>query len=613
MSRRGLFRTGDAAIDALHYTTTRPGAVVARGMRVARARRVTCSRPDDPKSPEWTVARRLARVPHLRRYGEIVGVLVKYGFVDVVDALHLRGYLAAGRRVLSALGHPSHPEPSREVRLRLALEELGPTFVKFGQALSTRTDLFPPALVAELTRLQDDVPPLPPGTAERAIEASLGRPVADVFRTFETGPIAAASIAQVHRATLHSGEVVAVKIRRPGIESVIEADLAILQDLALLAGRYLPDASLYSLGELVSEFARTIRRELDLVREGRLIERVASGFAGDPTVRLPRIYWPLSTASVLTMEFLEGVKVSAVGTDEAPDLDPRLVARRGADAVLRQVFVHGLFHADPHPGNILVLPGSVVAFIDFGIVGRINREMRDRLAETILAIHARDADRLAQIVLDVATPLQAVDRRALARDIEEMLDVYAGRALGELSLGALFTSITDAMARHRLKLPADLMLLVKAVTTIEGVGRRLDPSLEMIEHATPFVQRLVEQRYTPSAVMLRTAAAGQELLGALRTLPADLVEITGRIRAEGMQVQFVHRNLDFFVREMDRSSNRLSFAVVIAAIVIASSIMVHAGAGPHVFGYPALGLAGFVTAAILGIGLVIGILRSGRL
>jgi ubiquinone biosynthesis protein len=549
----------------------------------------------------------------MRRYSEIVSVLVKYGFVDAVEALHLRRYLAAGRRILAALGHDGHPEPSRAVRLRLALEELGPTFIKFGQALSMRADLLPPDVVAELALLQDSAPALQAGVAEQAVEHALNYPIQDLFIEFDPEPLAAASIAQVHRATLPSGEMAAVKVRRPGIGAVIESDLAILADLARLAERYLPDAALYSPGALVEEFARTIRREQDLVREGRLIERVAAQFAGDPTVRFPRICWPLTTPAVLTMEFLEGVKVSSVGSEEAPDLDPQLVARRGADAVLKQILVNGLFHADPHPGNILVLPGSVVAFIDFGIVGRINRQMRDWLAETIMAVHRHDADRLADIVATVATPLRPVDMRELSRDLEEMLDTYADLALGDLSLGALFGSITDAMARHRLKLPADLLLLIKSVTTIEAVGRQLDPTFKIVEHATPLVESLIEQKLSPQALALRTADAGHEVLSALRTLPVNLAEITRKIRADGMQVQFVHRNLDFFVREMDRSSNRLSFAVVIAAIVIGSSIIVHAAAGPQAFGYPLLGLAGFVAAGVLGIGLAIGILRSGRL
>ena len=313
------------------------------------------------------------------------------------------------------------------------------------------------------------------------------------------------------------------------------------------------------------------------------------------------------------MEFLDGVKVSAVGTAEEPDLDARLVARRGADAVLKQILVNGLFHGDPHPGNILVLPGSVVGFIDFGIVGRVNRALRDRLAETVVAVHQHDADRIADLVVAVAAPLRRVDMTELSRDIEEMLDLYSDLPLGQLSMSALFGSITEAMARHRLKLPADLLLLIKSVSTIEAVGRRLDPDFAIVEHAAPFVEALIGRKHSPGALAMRAADAGREMVSAARTLPGNLAEITRKIRADGLQVQFVHRNFDFFVREIDRSSNRLSFAVVIAAIVVGSSIIVHAEAGPRLYGYPLLGLAGFLTAGVLGIGLAIGILRSGRL
>jgi ubiquinone biosynthesis protein len=555
----------------------------------------------------------VARLAHARRYAEIAGVLVKYGFDDAIKALYLTPSLRAGRRMLAAAGRRVEPEASRARRIKLALEALGPTFIKFGQALSTRADLLPADVLAELEQLQDAVAPLEPGAAEKVIEAAFKRPIAQLFASFDTTPLAAASIAQVHTATLPSGERVAVKVRRPGIARVIEADLAILADLAGLAERHIPDATLYSPSGLVDEFRRTIRREIDLAREGHIIERVTAQFAGDPTVRFPAVCWPLTRTEVLTLEYLDGVKVSAAGTAAAPDLDPVVIAQRGADFVFKQILVHGLFHADPHPGNILVLPGNVVVFIDFGIVGRTNRTLRRQLAQVIVAVGRRDADRLAALVMEVTKPLRPVDVSALTGDLDEMLDLYADVPLGELSLRDVLASVTATMARHRLQLAPDLVLLIKAVSTIESIGRQLDPTFKIVQRATPQVERLLAEKRRPAAIAARTARKGSEFLRAFGDLPEAVSAITKRVRRDGLRVEFVHRNLDHFIREMDRSSNRLSFAIVIAAIVIGSSIMVHAAVGPSIFGYPAVGLVGFVVAGILGAGLALGILRSGRL
>ena len=548
-------------------------------------------------------------VSQVRRYREIVAVLVKYGFVDVVHRLHLSSYLAAGRRLLALTGRTVEPDLPKAQRLRLACEELGPTFIKFGQALSTRSDLLPADVVAEFARLQDAVPPLSPGLAERAVEAAFGRPLEVLFARFDPVPLAAASIAQVHSATLHTGEPVAVKIRRPDIGPRIERDLALLAQLAALVERHVPDASLYSLSGLVEEFARTIRREQDLSREGRIIERFAGQFADDPTVHFPAVCWDLTTPAVLTMEFLDGVKVSAVGTSAAPDADPHVIAARGADAVLSQILEHGLFHADPHPGNILILPGNVVAFIDFGIVGRVSPRLREQLADTIEAVWQHDAERLAVLVTEVAVAQRPVDLAELARDLEEMLDAYSDVPIGRLSMAEIFDSVTAAVSRHRLKLPADLLLLIKAVVTIEGVGRQLDPEFRMVAHAVPVVQRLTIAQHRPAALTRRAVGAGRQVWGLARSVPRDVATVLKKAGSDGLQIQFVHRNLDFFVHEMDRSSNRLSFAIVIAAIVIGSAVVIHAGVGPVAFGYSALGIAGFVVAGVLGIGLALGILH----
>jgi len=564
-------------------------------------RRSTTSLGDEP------VAARL-----VRRYREVATVLVRHGLADVVEILGLGSHLAWGARMLPKGVRPD-PSLSRAARFRLTLEELGPTFVKFGQALSVRADVLPADFVAELSGLQEHVTPLEPGMAEAAIEAAFGEPVTRLFRTFDAVPLAAGSIAQVHRATLESGEPVAVKVRRPGIDRTIASDIEILRRLAGLVERHVPALAVANPTGLVEEFAWTIRAEQDFRREARNLERCAANFSGDRTVRFPRVYRELTTPGVLTMEFLAGTKVSAleaagVGADER-----RLIAARGADALLAQTLEHGFFHADPHPGNLLVLPGGVIGFLDLGIVGRLDGRLRHDLVRVVRAIWRQDAAELGRLAVEITEPSGEVDPRAIERDLSRLIETYGNLPLGDLSAAAVLNDVVAVAARHRLRMPSNLMLLIKALVTIEGVGLQLDPSFRIVEYAAPRAERLWRREYAPEVLGRRAARALQDALTSARDLPQQIEAIGRKIRDGRLEIRFVHRNLDHFVREMDRSSNRLAFATIIAALIVGSSLVIQSGSGPALWGYPVLGLVGFVVAGLFGIRLAIGIMRSGRL
>jgi ubiquinone biosynthesis protein len=460
----------------------------------------------------------------IRRLREIATVFVRYGFVDVIGRLHLAPSLAFGRRLLFPWRRRHDVEPPGQVeRLRLAFEELGPTFVKFGQALSLRADVLSAELVGELERLQDEVPPLPPGIAAAEVERQLGRPLDTVFEWFDPKAIAAASIAEVHRARLVGGAEVAVKVRRPGIAATVESDLAILTQLARLAERYLSDAPIYNPSGLVGQFARSIRRELDLRREGQTIEQFSRNFAGDPTVRFPKVYWEATTTGVLTLEFISGTKITEIPASLPPD-EVALVVRRGADTVLKQVLLHGLFHADPHPANIFVLPGHVICLIDFGNVGRLDRTLRSQMAGLVEAIVERNAERLAERLVAIAPPLADISVADLRRDVDDLVDTYGGMRLGELSVGDLLRDAFATLSRHRLQFPPDLLLLLKAFMTVESVGRRLDPTFRLVEHARPIVERVLRERLKPAAMASRISELGREAARVVEALPGARLE-----------------------------------------------------------------------------------------
>lgn len=548
----------------------------------------------------------------LGRLADIAAVLIRHGLGDLV-----RRYGLAD--ALETAGHRLHWDHAADlarlppaVQLRLALEELGPTFVKLGQILAGRADLLTPDYIAELEKLHSKVPALPLADLRAQLLEDLGDAPERVFARFDAEPLAAASIAQVHRACLHDGTEVVVKIRRPGIVEVIEADLRLLERFAGLAERQVPALAPYRPQALVHEFGRSLRRELDLAGECRNAERIAANMAPLGFVEVPPVHWPLTQARLNVQGYIDGIPGGALDQVTAAGLDRRLLARRGAQAVLKMIVQDGLFHADPHPGNVFYRPGNRIAFIDFGMVGRLSTRRREDLLNLLLGLVQRRPEQVADVLMDWAgdTPGVAVDR--LEAEIEDFVDQYHGTPLAQLSLGQMLSDVTTILRQHHLVLPADLALLIKAFISLEGMGRALDPDFHMASEALPLLRQVVRARYQPRALAQRGWDTLRRLVQISGQLPHDLSRLLRNARRGRIQVHIDLAHLQRVGNQIDRAASRLSIALVIAALIIGSSIIMTVGSGPQLMGLPALGVLGYIGAVGGGLWLVRSIARAGR-
>lgn len=549
---------------------------------------------------------------HVNRYSQILAVLFKYGFGDLIDKLNLGNYLKIGLKAVSGSNRRRLASMSRAERIRLAFEELGPTFTKMGQILSTRPDLVPAEFIREFTKLQDNVPPFTYEQAAGIIREELKAGPEELFLHFEKTPLAAASIGQVHRARLLSGEDVVVKVQRPGIRKTIEIDLEILLYLAELMEKHVEEWSFYRPTRIVGEFARILEKEIDFEMEASYMERFARCFAGNGHIRVPAVYRKLCTEKVLTMEYIEGIKVTEVEQIEAAGLDPKIIASRGADLMLEQVFKHGLFHADPHPGNIIVLPGNVICYFDFGMMGVVDRHARENFADIVYGYVHRDEAATASALLKIVEWEQEPDRRALEKDISEFMESYLYRPLKELRLGDLLQQLIALIARHRMVFPPDIFLMIKVVSEIEGIGLKLDPDFDITEKAAPFIRRIKLERLHPGRVFSELADSAADLVGAISTLPGDLSDFLKQTKQGKTRIGFEHRGLENLVFELDRSTNRIAFALIISSLIIGSSLIITTDVGPYFLGYPIIGIFGYLIAGIFGIWLIVSIFRSGK-
>ncbi len=548
----------------------------------------------------------------IRRYLNIIRVLSTYGFDQVLEMLGLADMVKRSRKLLWRT-MPDIARFTSAERMRLALEELGPTFVKLGQILSTRPDVVPHAFVQEFEKLQDNVPSFPFEEVLAQIASELGGAVGQYYEEIDPVPLAAASIAQVHRARLRTGEEVVIKVRRPGIVAVVESDISALMALAGLAERHVSGSELYDPVGIVREFARTIRREMDFTREAHTIEKFRDNFTKTPWMYFPRVYWEQSSRAILTMEYVAGVKVSDREKLIDQGYDVKLIARRGADAFLEMVLEHGFFHGDLHPGNVLILPDNVICLLDYGIVGRLDGDLRAFLSDILSAIVKRDMDEVVSLLLFAGDISDNLDIRALKRDLFNFIDGYYEIPLKDIEVGRMLMEFIEIITLYSIRISTDLMLLAKSLVLIEGMGRALDPAFDMAGHLRPFIEKEIRQKFSPLRISRDLHQILSSYLSLARNIPRDLKEIINRINRNKFKIDLEHRGLDKFTAEFDRSINRLSTSMILAAIIIGSSIIMQTDKGPKFLEFPVLALIGYTVAGLVGLWLVYAIIRSGRM
>ena len=570
----------------------------------------------------------VARTPaRIRRVARIARVLTRHGFDHVVLRLRLQMFFPALSRVVrrSRVVGP-RPQISTPERLVLVLQDLGPTAVKLGQLLSARPDLVPEEYVEALRALQDRVAPFPSAVAHKVIERELRRPLAEVFAAVDPEPMAAGSLGQVYGARLRDGREVVVKVKRPGVDQIIRDDLDLLMLLAQRAER-VEELRPYRPVRLVEELAKSLKRELDFVSEASYTEKFHQAFAEDARVKIPAVCWECTTPSVLTLERLRGTPIGRLEDLRAAGADPKRLARVGADVFMRQYFELGLFHADPHPGNLLAQPDGRLGIIDFGMVGHLDEERRRDLGAILVALVRQNLD----MVVDVATELGAVpddaDLGALKSDLIEVLDKYYGVPIKRVDMKAAFFDAMRVLRRHELELPQDLVLLGKSFVTVVGQAMVLDPDLDISQVVRPHAKRLLRQRFSPVSIGRDMVGHAWQVTNLLRRLPRELRQFNRKMLSGRLQLRLRLQGLEDLGAELDRATNRVAFSMIVASVVIASSIVIHAKMRPYFGDIPGVGrwlgsllpemsivgFAGYFLAGVMGMVLAVAIWRSGRL
>ncbi len=549
---------------------------------------------------------------HGKRYQEIIGALIRNGLGYLINDFGLAELLSVSPKKTDT---PRANHRSTGERIRLFLEDLGPTFIKLGQLASLRRDLLPESIIVELEKLQDCAPPFSYDEVKNTIESEFGASIDDLFAEFNTEPLATASIGQVHQAKLHTEEPVAVKIQRPNIRPQIETDLEILEDLSIMLESRFAWAKAYQLRDIVDEFSQALLSELDYYLEGRNAERFAKQFEDDANIRIPSIYWDFSTKKVLTMAYIKGRKISEFFDGDVIGYRRKVISDRLIHSMLKQIFIDGFFHGDPHPGNLLVLPGDILAYMDFGMVGRLTEETKYHCASLVIALMRADSNAIIKSVDAIAAIPDDIDLHLLREDVEVIREKYYDIPISQLSLKDAINDLYHIAFKYHIRFPADLTILAKSLITVEGVVQSLDPAFSLIEAARPFGEKLLRDRYHPKKVVQKSWKTFLDQMEIALELPKNLRDISKTMRKGKFRMEVVVPDLHLFLEKLDRISNRLSFAIVLLAFSI---MMVGLMIGTSISGQPTLIWKnpiieiGFGVATLMLLWLLFSIFKSGK-
>lgn len=542
-----------------------------------------------------------------RRYRQIANILIKYGFGYLIERI---GF-ALPRDLKRAASLDSRlTAPQRVVKI---LEELGPTFIKMGQILSTRPDIIPKEYIDELKKLQDNVEAIDFKIIRAEIERELSRSIEDVFTFFDEKPIAAASIGQVHRGTLKNGKEVVVKIKRPAIDDKVNADLEILTNIARLVERHIEEVRIYEPVEKIEEFSNALKKELDFTQEGWNIEKFKQNFRNDTSVYVPEVFWEYTTKRILTIEHIKGIKVNQVAEIKKLGLKADKIAENGAKALMKQIFVHGFFHGDPHPGNILICLNGKIAFIDFGMMGRIDKFTKGKLAELIVGLLQKDPESIVETLLEIGVSGENSNLPEFELDIEDIIERYYGKSLKQINISDVINEMFYMLSKHKITIPSNFTLLLKSMITIEGVGRELDPDFNVFEVAKPFVDKLMRERYNPKQFLKVLLSNIREFTKAVSKMPEVVDSIIKKMREDTIKLDIETEGSEKLLHEINKMVNRLVFSLIVASLIIGTSLIIQANIGPFWHDVPIIALLSFTVVGVLGLGLVISILRSGKL